>query len=378
LSTSNLIHIMKTNLYFFILLITALSSCKKDISPVEEKISSDNPAAISKNIKVFHGERIQGVQPAPKGGNNAPSIDGPDGGSIIALAGKYAIIKPELLAGELAGYYISVTGANEYFKVDFTKPRILMNGREIKSKKRSSLFNTLRMDSTGNGNADSSIVFTLPPNIQTPDTICVTYSPYDAQGNIGQPVSTCIIVNHLGGDASTSWLQGPWTSVAFRDNGDSAWYTYPDNRIMQPSGPIGYYCDYDSIIGQNRLFQKECFEYGACTNVLGRDSTRVDKDDWAFNISGDMNYHYAETLKSVDISNSTCSQLNFTYPSRPLSNYIFYGAWSGENNHLTIIFEFNTLGVPDYDVLEYEITKISDNEFVLTYEDGAQTKFKRI
>jgi hypothetical protein len=369
---------MKINLSILVFLIAAIASCKKESDPAKEKISSDNPVTLSKNIKVYHGERIQGVQPLPKGGSNAPAIEGPDGGSIIALAGKFAIIKPELINGEVAGYYISVDGANEYFKVDFTKPRILTNGRGIKPKKRSSLLRPFGTDSTGNTNADSSIVITLPPDIQTPDTICVTYSPYDGQGNIGQAVTTCIIVNHLGGDTASSWLPGSWRIVAERDNADSAWNNSSAPGIMEAvDGGYGYYCVTDSVTGQTTLQWKDCY-YNNCNDIIAKDSSRIDKDDWFFEASGEMAYHYATTDKWVDGATSTCNQPTFTiYPF--VDNYIFYGAWSAENNRFVIILEFDEDGSPEYDAIECEMTKTSDNEFILTVtDDDWQAKFKRI
>jgi hypothetical protein len=369
---------MKINLSILIFLIAVLASCRKESDPANEKISSDDPVTLSKNIKVYHGERIQGVQPLPKGGSNAPAIEGPDGGSIIALAGKFAIIKPELLNGEVAGYYISVDGANEYFKVDFTKPRILTNGRGIKPKKRSSLLRPFGTDSTGNTNADSSIVITLPPDIQTPDTICVTYSPYDAQGNIGQPVTTCIIVNHLGGNAASSWLPGSWRIVAERDSADSAWNNSSAPGIMEAVyGGYGYYCVTDSVTGQNTLQWKDCY-YNNCNDIIAKDSSRIDKDYWFFEAGGEMAYHYATTDKWVDGATSTCNQLAFTVDPF-VDDYIFYGAWSAENNRFVIILEFDEDGSPEYDAIECEMTKTSDNEFILTVtDDGWQAKFKKI
>lgn len=355
-------------------LLTAFVSCKKEDTPKEEKISSENPIIFSKNIKVYHGERIQGAMPVPAG-TNAPVIEAPGDGSVIALAGRFAIIKPELLNGEIAGYYLAVNGAPEYFKIDFNKPRLLTNGKGIKPKKRISLLRPFGTDSTGNTNGDSSIVITLPPNIQTPDTICVTYSPYDVVGNIGQPVTTCVIINHLGGDASNSWLNGTWRLAADRENADSAWESYSEPGEMSAiKDGYGYYCGYDSLSGQNRLLQKYCW-FGGCSDVLAYDSLRIDKDSLTFNENGIMNYLYEETGKYANYYNLPCDQLNFRL--EPF-NYSIYGSWSAENNRLILVYEFIWSGEPEYDAIEVELTRISDTEFIITNDDGYQTKCKRI
>ena len=169
----------------------SLNSCQREVEgklPTQPPVSSKDPAKLSASLKVWHGTRTTGTPPAPTG--NTPEIDPTINPSILAIAGRYAIIKPDVTAGDVAGYYLGVPGAGQYFKIDFKKPRNI-SGRGIKPKHPGIL------QRTASGTADSSIVIVLPPNINVPDTFCVTYCPYDSSGNIGQPVTTCIYVTRF-------------------------------------------------------------------------------------------------------------------------------------------------------------------------------------
>ena len=111
----------------FAVLVILISSCQKELNPkLDEPISSDNPQSLSAALRVWHGVRTQGQPPAPSGA--AIHINDMDVAPVFAFAGRYAIIKPEVMSGDVEGYYVKVNGASEYFKVDYTRPRNI-NGR---------------------------------------------------------------------------------------------------------------------------------------------------------------------------------------------------------------------------------------------------------
>lgn len=325
-----------------------LYSCQKNpnADPPGSMVSSDDPARLSAAIKVWHGKRTTGTAPAPTGNN--PRIDPTVNPTVFAFAGRYAIIQPEVMSGEIAGYYIGIAGAGQYFKIDFNSPRDIAG--------RTSIFGRRQPVLLRQGNADSSIVIVLPSNIQVPDTFCVTYCPYDAQGNIGQPVTTCIIVNSLGGDASSAWLQNDWRLTASWEmvNGQREWLDTIVYNKWTAYG--GYICDTSS----NTLLWIDD-DPGAIVS----DSLFYRKANLRIATNGAMDYTDDYSEKYVNDGLSTCSQFSF-YPV-DIWSYTILGGWSfnAASNRLILIFDFEVSGSPDPQVGEYTVQKINNNHMIL-------------
>ncbi len=330
-----------------------LWACQKEFNPETTSngtLSSRDPKSLSASIKVWHGVRTQGVAPAPKGSALmlAPSTE-----PVRAFAGRYAIIQPEVMGGDVLGYYVSLNGAPEHFKVDYSKPRNL-SGKLSPQKKGGTAFRTRGVDSTGN--VDSSIVIVLPASIKVPDTFCVTYWAYDSQGNISPGVSTCIIVSSVGADASSGWIHGEWKMTASWDgsgNRDTIIY----NRMMSDSDP--YYCSYDSVTGQYTLGHGP-----AGTPVQGTDSILYRKANLAFAVNGAQLYEEEMEGKNLNLSSSTCNQLVY---SSFTEKYKMTGGWSfnSSTKKLTIIFEIDEFGYSMVEAWEFNVIKETNTNFII-------------
>lgn len=356
---------MKTHnlflLSFLFLLILAGSSCtKKDATeepkPEEKTLSSKDTQAVSAAVKVWHGERLQGIAPAPRG--TALQLDASLSAPItLAFAGRYAVIQPAISQGDVAGYYLQFTNAKEYFKIDYSKPR----GNRIApgNKPTSPLGRNLRQ-ARMQGNADSAIVIALPASLQIPDTICVSYSAYDAQGNVSNVVSTCIVVNSLGADGGGTWLNGTWKNTANWDsnvyNRDTVLY----NKWSADRYNWGYVCRFDSFAGQYIL------SYNSTTgNALVNDSMYTIKSHVTFGINGGFASDYHVRFKYIDLSASTCSQYVFTPPSNEHDST--NGAWNYNSvtGKMVAVFEFDASGIPQLEAYEYKVIKVNNNNIVL-------------
>ncbi|HEX6332861.1 MAG TPA: hypothetical protein VFZ78_01470, partial [Flavisolibacter sp.] len=103
-----------------------INACKKSDVPSGEEINPQDAVAVSKAIRVWHGVRTAGSPPPANTGGPAlyASTD-----PVTAANGRYAIIRPEISTGDVKGYYIQVNGAQEYFNIDYSKPRQLERGR---------------------------------------------------------------------------------------------------------------------------------------------------------------------------------------------------------------------------------------------------------
>jgi hypothetical protein len=316
--------------YLTLILFTSLLvlySCQKEPKEkIDKVISSKDPAALSSSIKVWHGLRTQRNPPAEKG--SALQLDNNFPGPLYAIAGRYAIIQPEVISGDVAGYYLKINGASDYFKVDYTKPRNM--GRKIQPKRTTSAF---RLDSAG-GNIDSAIVIVLPSSLHVPDTICMTYWAYDNSGNVSNAIDVCVIISSLGTDANGAWLNGTWKYTAQWDNSSQH-----DTIIYNHwSAMGGYYCDNGQLLWSGLPIAGQTF--------VVADSFFYRKADVTYGTNGGLKYEVDDSWKEIDYYNSSCS--NFTFAPIENETETLTGAWSynSTTHKLVIVFEFDDSGIP--------------------------------
>src|SRR5512133_2414663 len=87
------------------LLFLLLYSCQKEPKEkVSNEISSKDPQTLSSYLKVWHGTRTKGTPPASNG--TPLQLYNSSTDPIFAFAGRYAIIQPEVISGNVSGYYL--------------------------------------------------------------------------------------------------------------------------------------------------------------------------------------------------------------------------------------------------------------------------------
>jgi len=322
-------------------------------------------ADLSAKLKVFHGQRITGQMPATN--STALSVDPPFNNKVFAYTGRFAQIKPTVKSGSIAGYYLEVPSSGQYFKIDYSKPR--NPNRQIKTTN-----DILLRPLTGNG--DSSIVIILPGDQQTTDTICVTYAPYDAMGNIGPAVNTCIIIKNFsaGTDQNGAWIGNSWkeTAVWIQSNNDRLQLDSIIFDSWRPNAEWLFACVTDTATGNSSLQHVLIDAAPAATSLLyaRRRNLNLLPD-------GTWNSMVDEDSKFLDITNSTCSQF-FYYPVTT-DTLAFEGAWSfnSVSNTLTVLYEFQN-GIPYFEVLTFNVIKFSDKEFLIKLSDDPHyTRYER-
>jgi hypothetical protein len=344
-------------LIFAFAVILSISSCKKDSKEEESNINTSDPNAVTAAVKVWHGSLVTGQPPAPSNNNNV-QLDASVNDEVVAIAGRYAIISPEIVTGNIAGYYLQINGAGSYFKIDFSKPRTTNRVRTNSSHSRLAL----RLSGDSSNNADSAIVITIPDNIQ-PGEFCVTYCAYDAQGNVSNLVTTCVTVTSFGGDASVSYLEGNWKFTGSKDP-DDIWESINGNDTSYIDGYCvdgrpGYYCD--SL---------------DCSSLRFIDYIGTYNDVMTFGKTGALQYKSEGMEKNILIDSSSCSSLK--YESSPFSEEI-NGAWSydGGTKKITLIFDFDEFGLPYPEVIELELIKVDNSKIYLKDSDGWIMRFEK-
>lgn len=238
-------------------IIILLSACKKNDADQQTDPEPTSSQTLFEKIAVHHGQKMNGAMPAP--GTNGPVLEEIAAGQTLpAIAGKFAIFKPSVLSGEIAGYYLRVVGYDEaHFKIDFSKP---LSGRRKPAFKKPGIIKRI-MD--GNPDyADSAIVITLPDDITVPGTFCVEYVAYDRNDNIGNLVKQCFTIRSLGGDDQ---LTGKWELAKIRSVNH-----YFDDEIYPLWDTMGveeYFCVNNEIIREGNPLLTEGVDIDF--NVIG-------------------------------------------------------------------------------------------------------------
>jgi hypothetical protein len=352
-----------------------LVSCQREVEGILDngpKIDPSNPQSISASIKVWHGERTAGKAPLPGSNPARPVIDPfSNGQQIHAIAGRYAIIEPEVVSGNLAGYYVSVTGANEHFKVAYSKPRLTERPRRFNHVRTQYQNKPFGMDSAGAGNGilDSAIVIQIPANIQ-PGSFCITYCAYDSAGNVSDSIGACITVTQFGGDASTSYLTGKWKASAIKEDTSTQWQPWdysPEIRIDT------LYCEPDPVVGYG--FTDYCYT-GFCPNYFV-DTIYNDqniKTDFTFSDNGGFRYDEQWIYKEYARFGTTCGNAGL---DGGLESDIFDGAWSynSTTHKIILVLDFDAYGFPDPEAYEFILTKDSDQQITFIDSDNYGYRF---
>lgn len=383
-----------------------LFSCQKnadDTLPESSKISSKDPQTLSAAISVWHGKRTTGTMPVSSN-TAAIKLGTPDESSINAIAGQHAFIHTNVETGDVAGYYVQINGASEYFKVDYAKPvvqsstqqgNISTNSvRQIGHSNTSTNHHRSPISVMGgdDNNNDSLIVINIPVDIKTPDTVCVTYMAYDFNNHVSNPVSVCIYIDHFGGDNDSKWLEATWspTKVERIDNGQvkgSFAYTYNKwlvdeetalfdlyyvpNKVYRSgdSAIVSYYNGYSVYTSDLNWYDVAGTYNPHPTDVLlGTDSIIYRKNNITFN-SSKYTSEYSSTSKNINWGFQLIYQ-------EYKDEFTESGSWSydSKKQKLIIISEYANSGngaTLDPYITAASIVKISDTQIKLSYEDQA-------
>jgi hypothetical protein len=378
-----------------------LVSCQKNADDSIPQVSSKDPGALSEAITVWHGKRTTGTMPSP--GNTTDIVLGtPDESSVPATPGYQACIHTNIQSGDVAGYYVQINGANEYFKIDYTKPVVVQSTTQKGSISTASVHqfghasetttqrrSPISVMGSGDNYNDSLIVINIPTNIKTPDTVCVTYMAYDFNNHVSNPVTTCIYVSHLGGDSDSKWLEGTWniTRLERQQNGQingSFDYLYNKWTVDGEEALLDFnyfankiYRSGDSIIvsqGSSYTIVTSTDTYSVNGNytphltdvLLGTDSIMYKKNNVTFN-SGKYTSEYSISMRFAQWN----TQLSFTENS---DNSVDNGSWSydSKTQKLIVIDEYTDNGngaTLSPSISELSVVKISDNQFKFSMDE---------
>jgi hypothetical protein len=339
---------MKRVLLFGIVASTVFLSCKKDQQADKaENLSASiidpaNRTELSQSLKVAYGTAVQGNIPASGAGNGSPVLYN---GSLTinAFKGRYLVIHPILGEGTAEGYYLKVNGADEYYKIDYTKAR---NLRKKAPKERPFLRS---VDAS-----DSVIVFKLPANVQS-DTFSITFAAYDSLHQVSNYINHVISMHDLSDNTTNQPLLGTWKlSRTFADY--SGWN---DIHYGKDSFYIPFKCENGTLISC------EDGEGGCVDRII----TYVDSlvNDYKFEASNIFNAPYYYASRNMDFQRSICDSL-FYEPS--VDQYNGGGEYSYDpvSNTLAIVYdEYEEGGYGSIRTEFFNVEELTANKVVLSY-----------
>jgi hypothetical protein len=352
------------------LLAILFSACKKEQAIDEPKaVNPSDPQSLTAAITIYHSAKISGNVPAPSGTVDAPVLDaGSNNQQIHALNGRYAVIKPSIESGTVAGYYFKITGADFYYKIDFSKPRVAGNRLAgIANTIRPHLFtrsggmNSNRADSTEPaGYADSSIIIQLPPNI-APGVFCAQYWAYDFQGQVSDSIKVCITVDALGAGADGAGFTGIWKQTKEK---------YPSNRQDTGWHVISYQKDYmpaNSYLCENGQLYQVGDSSGTNPDIqmLSNEYYWVKQTDLNFALNGGVEFSTDYEEGFLDLDNSSCSNIVYRIEGSGAEKSIGGWSYNSSTRQMVLVFDFNGNGTGAPEAFPFTVTEQTPAKFIL-------------
>jgi hypothetical protein len=339
---------MKRTLLPVITLLLLFSSCKKNAQSDQSTPTTINPSdakAVTSGIIVYHSSKVTAGFPASTSGAGAPVLNTNfDNQQVNSFNGGYVIINPRRVSGTVAGYYLKVTGADLYYKIDFSKPYAPSN-RLTRHKGRINPFSPDAPTSLARENGisdyqDSAIVILLPPNMGK-GTFCVQYCMYDDQNQVSNTINFCIIVNQSGGGKTGAGFTGAWkqTEVKFGNSLDTNWTPTYQQQYQSP---------YDFFCYNNKLYAPGDTTWSTNPPIVSVPlySSLRTQNDLTMNQDGTLNAIVANDFGTINVAASSCSNFNYSIQKNNISSNGNWG-YNEDTKELIFIYQYNDNGLID-------------------------------
>jgi hypothetical protein len=324
----------------------AFYSCKKDsktdTTPVTETPTVViDPEALSAAVKLPNATSTTGDLPTSSSAD-APVLvtDGYDMRTYYAVNNRYVVIYPRSTTGFIAGYYVKINGANNYFKISFPAKG---------AKKANKMPHNLREDGD---NSDSAIIIKLPAGLKG-DTFSVKYAAYDSTNRVSNTLTAIVSIIASADSTDNNLLVGTWKYNSHRYN-DNDW-----------NEPFSYKIDtslvsYSCVEGKLQPCDGGCEDYPY--QVTGYTA-----NDIIFSTNNLYTEQYARIYNTLDVESSSCS--NLVYDKEGYDDKYYGGyAYDAKSKVLTVIYDGN--GTTDdgdasnITIYNYTVTELSATRLV--------------
>ncbi|SEW12863.1 hypothetical protein SAMN05428988_2318 [Chitinophaga sp. YR573] len=322
----------------------AFYACKKDSKTdtpaTDDTSTSIDPVALSAAVKIGYATSVTGNLPTASADGPTLLIDGYDNRTYYAVNNRYVVIYPQSDKGFVAGYYVKINGAQNYFKIDY---KAAAGARKLNKSH----------DSREEGdNSDSSIVIKLPAGLKG-NTFSIKYAAFDTLNHVSNTITAIVSVIASKDTADNSLLYGTWRYNRSKMN-------YNDWSNPQSYKPDTTYVNYSCIDGK----LQGCTEGYSCEPYISRIYGPVSNDQ-IFSANNLYTTSYARIYKDLYPDQSTCSNLIYYDGSRAYSSIGGY-TYNNTTKVLTLIYDENGTGdyVNNIYTESYTVTEISSTKLV--------------
>ncbi|MBI3882846.1 MAG: hypothetical protein HY305_01115 [Sphingobacteriales bacterium] len=360
---------MKKYVLLSVVIIAMLASCKKDKNNEQQSLTS-NTNDITAAITVTHATTIKGTAPASTGGTEIQLDTAKNNQVIEAYKGSYAIIHPTVSNGSVAGYYLTINGADSYFKIDFSPAASAVHAKKrhfFNNHPNNNGHTASRPAIDSSGYSDSVIIIKLPDNI-APGKYCITYRAYDWYGHISNTITTCVVVETLGDGSNGSEFNGTWKLSGYKfldsthNDKDTSWKYDVYDSIRHDQYYDTLYCLNDQLTGY-------CPSH-TCDIISSFYSSYYwnNKADVTFSPNGAWLSESEDVNKYIDYQASTCS--NPVY-RKDIDNHTDIGGWSYNTatKKMIVIYTDSSTVIPSTEADEYQVTEKTATKFILQTHD---------
>jgi hypothetical protein len=338
---------MKKIILFSAVACMAFFACKKDsktdTTTPDESSTGIDPVALSAAVKIGFASSTAGDLPAASADGPTLLIDGYDNRTYYAINNRYIVIYPQSDKGFIAGYYVKINGANNYFKIDY---KAAAGARKLVKS------HGFREDGD---NSDSSILIKLPSGLKG-DTFSIKYAAYDTLNHVSNTITAIVSIIASKDTAGNSLLAGTWRYNRYKQDHND-WGT-PENYSKPDTG----YSNYSCIDGKLTYCQGDY----SCNLYAWRIYGAI-KNDMTFSANNLVTNTYEYLDKRIDENTSTCSNLVYNDYSRAEADVAGY-TYNATTKVLTFIYDY--AGTNDYAsnlrTDQYILTELSSTKLVFS------------
>lgn len=325
----------------------AFYSCKKDskteTTPVTETPTAViDPVALSAAVKLPNATSTTGDLPASSSSSEAPVLltDGYDMRTYYAVNNRYVVIYPRSTTGFIAGYYVKINGAGNYFKISFPAKG---------AKKANKMPHNLREDGD---NSDSAIIIKLPAGLKG-DTFSVKYAAYDSTNRVSNTLTAIVSIITAADSTDNNLLAGTWKYNRSRYNNND--WSEPSFYKIDTT-----FASYSCVAGKLQPCD------GGCEDYLYQEKGYT-TNDMMFSANNLYTEHYIRIYNTLNVGSSSCSNLVYNQEGYDEKYYGGY-AYDAKTKVLTVIYDGN--GTTDdgdasnITIYNYTVTELSATRLV--------------
>ena len=299
---------------------------------------------ITDGLTIDGASKYLGTPPAPSTDINAPSLYDFGSSKVVhaTQGGKVNIdLKPE--NGEIAGIYMKVPGADEYFDIP-VKTSSYKKGNKQSRFSKIVAKNNFEFRSSDN----EYFELELPENLS--GEFCFNYCVYDSAGLVSNVISQCVVIESIGGQLPFNHSSWEFLHLFESEEGVTTKTYLGEAEIY-----------HDTIIG---CYNDVTYEYDSTYFEIIESTYTLDDLSITFNTDGTWSINERGTDKDVD-DNWDCQDGPVQYTTEKYDDSET-GYWKYDDQTKVLVLIFGEEG--DQSVEEYLLSVDGDN-LMISYGD---------